>query len=55
MRVYTNPTLRAVANYGKLLIGLAVLAVFVSQSVRILGDEPALKQLKQLLQTEQTQ
>ena len=55
MRVYTNPALRNLLNYGKLLLGVVVLFVLLSQALRIWGDDPALQELKNLLQTEQTE
>lgn len=55
MRVYTSPVLRHVINYGKLLLGVVVLFVLLSQALRIWGNDPALQELKNLLQTEQTE
>lgn len=55
MRVYTSPALRHLINYGKLLFGIVVLFVLLSQALRIWGDDPALQELKNLLQTEQTE
>lgn len=55
MRVYTDSTFRTLVNYGKLLLGVVVLFVLLSQAVRILGNDPALQELRKLLQTEQTE
>ena len=55
MRVYTNPTLRRLVGYGKLLVGLAVLFVLLSQGAKIFQNDPALQELRDLLQTEEAQ
>lgn len=55
MRVYTNSTLRSVMNYGKALIGLVVLFVLLSQAVKIWGDDPAVREIKNLIQPEQAE
>ena len=55
MRVYTNSTLRSLVGYGKLLAGLAVLLVLLYQGARILQDDPALQELRNLLQIEEAQ
>lgn len=55
MRVHTSPALRSAISCGKLFVGLALLFVVLSQAVRIWGDDPALQEIKNLLQTEQTE
>ena len=54
MRVYTSPVLRNLISCGKLCLGLALLVVVLSQAVRIWGDDPALQEIRNLLQTEQS-
>ncbi|MEM0979343.1 MAG: hypothetical protein AAGH78_03620 [Cyanobacteria bacterium P01_H01_bin.58] len=53
MRVYTNQPLRALWAYGKFAATVLVLFVLASQAVKIWGNEPAVKELKEL--TEQVQ
>lgn len=53
MRVYTNRTVSSLWSYLKLGITLAVLFVLASQAVKFLEDEPAVQQLKQLIETAQ--
>jgi len=55
MRVYTSSSLRNLVNYGKLFLGVVVLLVLLSQALRIWGDDPALQELRNLLQPEQTE
>ncbi|MEM6433826.1 MAG: hypothetical protein AAF773_08245 [Cyanobacteria bacterium P01_D01_bin.115] len=55
MRVYTNSTLRSLVGYGKFLAGIAVLLVLLYQGARILQNDPALQELRNLLQTEEAQ
>ncbi|MEM1308440.1 MAG: hypothetical protein AAF892_02495 [Cyanobacteria bacterium P01_D01_bin.71] len=55
MRVYMDATFRAAVSYGKLLLGLAILAVVLSQAVKIWGNDPAVQEIRNLLQSEQTE
>jgi len=55
MRVYTNSTFRHLLNYGKLLLGVVVLFVLLSQAMKIWGNDPALQELRNLLQSEPTE
>ena len=55
MRVYTNSTFRNLLNYGKLLLGVVVLFVLLSQALKIWGNDPALQELRNLLQSEPTE
>lgn len=55
MRVYTNSTLRRLVGYGKLVVGLAVLFVLLTQGAKILQNDPALQELRNLLQIEEAQ
>lgn len=48
MRVHTNSFLMNLWDYAKLAAGIAVLFLLVSQAFKIWGDEPALKQIKEL-------
>ncbi|MEM6839487.1 MAG: hypothetical protein AAF609_21925 [Cyanobacteria bacterium P01_C01_bin.120] len=55
MRVYTDTTLQAIIGYGKLLLGVVILVVMLSQAMRIWGNDPAVQQIKELLQSEQAE
>lgn len=55
MRVYTDATFRNVVGYGKLLLGLVVLMVLLSQAWKIWGNDPAIQEIRNLLQSEQTE
>jgi len=55
MRVYTNSTFRHLLNYGKLLLGVVVLFVLLSQALKIWRNDPALQELRNLLQSEPTE
>jgi hypothetical protein len=54
MRVYTNSTVRNLINYGKFFVGLVVLFVLLSQAVKIWNNDPALQDLRNLINPEQT-
>lgn len=54
MRVYTNPKIRHLINYGKFFVGLIVLFVLLSQAVKIWNNDPALQELRNLINPEQT-
>jgi len=55
MRVNTNSTLRNFISYVQLFIGLTFLAVLLFQAAKIWGNDPTIQDLKNLLQTEQTE
>ncbi|HEY9889483.1 MAG TPA: hypothetical protein V6D02_13850 [Candidatus Obscuribacterales bacterium] len=50
MRVYTTPTMRSLIGYGKLLLGLAILVIFLTQAVKVWSNDPTLKELNNLIQ-----
>ncbi|MEL6382713.1 MAG: hypothetical protein AAFQ89_09605 [Cyanobacteria bacterium J06626_18] len=53
MRVYTNRTILNLWAYAKLAIAVAVLFFLASQALKIWGDEPALRQIKELTESVQ--
>ncbi|MGF1458395.1 MAG: hypothetical protein ACFBSG_05145 [Leptolyngbyaceae cyanobacterium] len=55
MRVYTNSTIRSLVSYSKLLIGVAILFVALNQAMKIWGDDPAIQEIKNLLQPQSEQ
>jgi hypothetical protein len=55
MRVYTTSTLRNLVSYAKLFVGLTFLVVLLFQAAKIWGNDPTIQDLKNLLQTEQTE
>jgi hypothetical protein len=55
MRVYTNSAVRALVSYGKLFVGLAIVFVVLSQAAKLWGDDPAIQEIRNLLQLEQTE
>ena len=54
MRVYTNQTIMNLWAYAKLAITVTVLFVLASQALKIWGDEPALRQIKELTESVQS-
>lgn len=50
MRVYTNEPLRALWAYGKFAAVVIVLLVLASQALKIWSDEPAVQELKELVE-----
>jgi hypothetical protein len=54
MRVYTDDGTRKLISYLKLGLGVAVLFLVLTQAVKLWNNDPALQELRNLLQTEQT-
>ena len=55
MRVYTNPAIRHLVSYAKLFVGLTFLAVLLFQAAKIWGNDPTIQDIKNLVNTEQTE
>ncbi len=55
MRVYTNQPLRIVWSYTKFALTVAVLFVLASQAFKVWSNEPAVKDLQQIMETVQPQ
>lgn len=55
MRVYIDDGARRLISYFKLGLGVVVLLVVLSQAIRIWNNDPALQELRNLLQSEQTE
>jgi hypothetical protein len=55
MRVYTNSALRNAVSYAKFCVSLICLGILLFQAAKIWGNDPAIQDIKNLLQTEQTE
>ncbi len=55
MRVYTDDGTRKLISYLKLGLGVVVLLVLLSQAIKIWSNDPAIQELRNLLNTEQAE